>query len=137
MDLIIWRESFETGYVRVDSQHKHLVHLINEIYKTIGAKNKQDQMRIFFIELFNYTLNHFSMEEILMKEFKFEGFEAHKEEHYQFIIKLKDFKEKYLEGQTNINLDVLNFLRDWLLKHIMGTDKRTFEYIKAKTANSV
>lgn len=134
MDLIIWREAFDTGYVRVDNQHKHLVYLINELYKSLGAKNRDQQMRHFFLELFEYTVNHFSMEEMLMREFNYPNYMEHKNEHAQFIIQIKDFKEGYITGKKNINLEVLQFLKEWLLKHIMGTDKITFDYIQSKTS---
>jgi hemerythrin-like metal-binding protein len=132
MDLIIWRESFETGYLRVDNQHKQLVILINKLYKGMGAKDKEEQLKLIFNELFNYTLTHFAMEETMMQGFEYANYLQHKDQHSQFIIKMKDFKEAYLLGNKKINLEILNFLKDWLLKHIVGTDKVTFEEIKKR-----
>ena len=133
MDLIIWRESFETGYLRVDNQHKQLVALINKLYKGMGAKDKEMQLKLIFNELFNYTLTHFTMEETMMQGFEYPNYLQHKDQHSQFIIKMKDFKEAYFLDNKKINLEILNFLKDWLLKHIIGTDKVTFEEIKKRT----
>jgi hemerythrin len=133
MDLIIWRDSFETGYTRVDSQHKYLVHLINELNKGLGVKDKKKQMSYFFHELYLYIINHFSMEEVLMREFDYPAYMDHKYEHAQFIIKIQNFREKYLTGSANINVEVINFLKEWLLNHIMHTDKETFKAIQNKS----
>lgn len=133
MELITWREMFETGYIRVDNQHKHLVQLINDLSKHIGSKNNESQIRLVFLELFEYTVIHFSMEEMLMKEFDYPDYMKHKDEHSQFIIQIKDFKEKYLSGDAKVNVKLLNYLKEWLLKHIMCTDKATFEVIKGIT----
>lgn len=133
MDLIIWRETFETGYLRVDNQHKHLVKLINDLFNHMSAKNNEVQIRRIFLELYDYTVTHFTMEEMLMKEFEFPDYLKHKDEHSQFIIQIKDFKEKFMSGEAKVNVKLLNFLKEWLLKHIMGTDIDTFAFITKKT----
>ena len=132
LDLIIWRESFNTGYLRVDNQHKYLVRLINELYHLHASKNKTQKMHQIFLDLHNYTVNHFNMEEMMMQQFRFENYLNHKAEHTQFLLALNEFKTNYLAGQTGINLEMLHFLKDWLLKHIVVTDKVTFKNIREK-----
>ena len=126
MELILWRDTFSVGNSRIDNQHKHLVQLINKLFNNLAAKDKDDLMRKIFNELVDYTKNHFSMEEMLMQELKHPNYMAHKDEHSQFIIKIGVLREKYLKGEMKVNLETLNFLKDWLLNHIIGTDKKTF-----------
>jgi hemerythrin len=130
MDLIIWKDTFNTGNLRVDNQHKHLVALINELFRNLGGTNKDAVLKNTFTELYDYTISHFTMEETVMREFAYSGFMAHKDQHSQFIIQIRDFKERFMAGEAKVNLEVLNFLKDWLLKHIMHTDRKTFEEIK-------
>ena len=99
----------------------------------MSAKNNEVQIRRIFLELYDYTVTHFTMEEMLMKEFEFPDFLKHKDEHSQFIVQIKDFKEKLLIGDAKVNVNLLNFLKECLLKHIMGTDIDTFTYIAKKT----
>lgn len=132
LDLIIWRESYNTGYLRVDNQHRHLVRIINELYHLHASKNKPQKIQQIFLELHNYTVNHFNMEEMMMQQFKYDNYLSHKAEHTQFLLALNEFKTKYLAGNAGINLDMLNFLKDWLIKHIMSTDKKTFSVITEK-----
>ena len=132
MDLIVWRETFETENLRVDNQHKHLVDLINELFNHLNTKDKDEKMKLIFTELYEYTANHFTMEEEFMQEHKYIDYLKHKEEHVQFVAKVRDFKDRYFKGQAKINFELLNFLKDWLIKHIIGTDKATFAALKDK-----
>ena len=131
-NLIEWRDSFNTGYQRVDNQHKHLVKLINDLHHLQDTAGKSTKLDIVFTELYNYTINHFSMEETLMREFGYEEMDKHKEEHHQFVSKIIKLKDNYLNGDDTAKMNVLNFLKDWLLNHIFGTDKATFTAIKRK-----
>jgi hemerythrin-like metal-binding protein len=132
MDLIVWRETYETGNVRVDNQHKHLVELINELFNHLNSKDKDEKLKLIFTELYEYTANHFLMEEEIMQEHKYTGFLDHKEEHIKFVATVKEFKDRYFKGQAKINFELLNFLKDWLIKHILGTDKTTFAALKSR-----
>ena len=49
---------------------------------------------------------------------------THKEEHAAFVQKISDLKEKYDNGKMTISIELMNFLSEWLKKHINGTDKK-------------
>jgi hemerythrin len=74
-------------------------------------------------ELVNYTQTHFQREEALMEQTKFPGREAHRRQHEKLIAQVGSFK-KALDGGERVNtVAVLEFLREWLTKHIHGMDK--------------
>jgi hemerythrin-like metal-binding protein len=132
MELIIWRDTFETGNPRIDAQHKNLVKLINNLFNTLGLKTPEKKLKEIIMELYNYTINHFSLEESMMREFGYSNYHAHKQEHSDFVNKLNDFKSKFLSGEAKLNINMLNFLKDWLLNHILEVDKKTFLEIQKK-----
>ncbi len=137
IELIHWKDSFNTGFARVDLQHQELVNLINELYAQLqGKDDTHQQLGSIFSKLSNYAADHFSMEETFMKEFAYEGYTAHKEEHTKFIEKITELKDKFLHGDSSVKTEVLNFLKDWLLTHIIGTDKITFISIDKKIHNA-
>jgi hemerythrin-like metal-binding protein len=130
MELIIWRDAFNTGYPRVDVQHKYLVKLINELFDTLGVKNSEPKLIQILNELYAYTKEHFSLEEAIMREYGYKNYNLHKIEHTDFVCRLNDFKGKLKSGDAKINLDLLNFLKDWLMNHILKSDKATFKEIQ-------
>ncbi len=50
--------------------------------------------------------------------------EQHKVEHSKFIKKLNSLKSNFNKGKITISLEILNFLKDWLLNHIKISDKK-------------
>lgn len=135
MDLIYWRDSYNVGNQVVDEQHKYLVKLINDLFHALGAKDGDDKLKIIFIELVNYTINHFTGEESLMSAAKYSALVAHKAEHLYFINKIRELKGKFNQGDSKAKLETLNFLKDWLLEHISGTDKKAFDEINKARQN--
>jgi hemerythrin-like metal-binding protein len=129
MDLIYWRDSYNVGNQRVDEQHKYLVKLINDLFQALGSKDANEKLKVIFIELVNYTINHFTMEESLMTAAKYSEIVPHKAEHLYFINKIKELKDKFNKGDNQAKLETLNFLKDWLLTHISCIDKKAFDEI--------
>lgn len=132
MELIKWYENFETGYQRIDLQHKNLVRLINELFNTLSLSQPEKKLQQILNELYNYTVSHFSLEEAILREYGYKEYDNHKKEHMLFITKVKEFRSKLLKNEAKINMDLLNFLKDWLLNHILKNDKAAFAEIQEK-----
>lgn len=131
MPYIIWMNRYETGMPDVDNQHKKLVSLINELFDSISLKERKDVLNGIFTELVNYTIYHFKFEEDLMVKNAYAGFREHKKEHLRFVDQVNGFAAKIDINDNKALLNVINFLRDWLLNHIFVVDKETMEKIKA------
>jgi hemerythrin-like metal-binding protein len=132
MELIVWKDSLNLGFKEIDDQHRKLVAMINKLFDAMSAGKSKEVMQVVFSELSNYIVVHFGAEEKLMKQYGYEEYEYHKQEHAYFIEKLNELKLKFNSGNTSISLDVLNFLKDWLLKHIMGTDRKYVRLFSSK-----
>ena len=46
--------------------------------------------------------------------------------------KVKSLIVDVKNGKLTVSIDVMNFLKDWLDKHIMGTDKKYAPYMHSK-----
>jgi hemerythrin len=42
--------------------------------------------------------------------------------------KISDFKEEFKDGKFGLSIDIMNFLSDWLQKHIKGSDKKYSQF---------
>ncbi len=124
MAIITWDSSLSVNVEEVDRQHKKLVDLINELHDAMRVGKAKEVMGKVIKELVDYTVQHFSLEEKKMQEFQYENYPSHKIEHDQFVAKAAGLQKDFAAGKVTITLDTMTFLKDWLTKHIMGTDKK-------------
>ncbi len=87
-----------------------------------------DTTKLFFKDAFpDCLIGKADLKEELekyMKQWNYPGYVYHKGEHDAFVKKVAEFKAKFEQGQAAISVDILVFLKDWVSKHIQGTDKK-------------
>lgn len=132
MAFIEWSEKFLTGVKEADEQHKKLVEVVNELYEAMKQGKGKEVLDKILDELVKYADYHFSTEETLMSKYGFPELAAHKKEHENFKVKIKEFLEKKAKGEVTLSIEVMNFLKEWLVKHIMGTDKKYGPFLQQK-----
>jgi hemerythrin len=122
--LIRWNENLSVNVSEIDSQHQRLVKMINDLDDAM----KQGKGKLILGEtvggLVEYAAFHFSTEEKYFAQFGYENAEDHIREHRGFVEKVSDFRKKLDAGTIGLSTDVMNFISDWLKKHIQGSDKR-------------
>lgn len=74
-------------------------------------------------KLVKYTRDHFTAEEALMAAAGYTGLAQHRLKHRELMKQVGDFVARFERGESNLNLPLLNFLRDWLTNHIQQEDK--------------
>ncbi len=134
MELVTWKAEMSVGVKKVDEQHKKLVSMINDLHEAMLAAKGKDALGRLFMGLADYTSTHFQTEEELMEIYGYprEDFEHHRLEHKKLIAQVAELKKKAAAGELAISVDIMNFLRDWLTGHIMGTDKKMGPFFESK-----
>jgi hemerythrin len=128
--LIKWSDSYSVGFDEIDNQHIHLVDLINQFYNAFREGKANEFLDTVYKEILLYTDYHFASEEKYMKQYNYPDLEAHKVLHTGFIDKINDMLSEYKSGKLTISYELMNFLRDWLLNHINGTDMDYAKYFR-------
>jgi methyl-accepting chemotaxis protein len=131
MCLMAWNDSFATNVGDVDTQHKRLIDLINEIYRGIMLEKGKEAIDNTLNELVNFTVMHFGYEESLFDKYGYEDSISHKEKHKTLLGQVGDFVGRY-KGGENVSHELLSFLKNWLTKHIMGVDQKYASFLKSK-----
>lgn len=121
--LVTWQGSYALGMDEIDEQHRMLFEIMNRLWEGIVRNDKQTVMVRVLEALEQYAVQHFTEEEIFMRSFDYPGFDAHIKLHQLFIKKIADEKERVASGEKT-SLELLHFLRDWLLNHIMVEDRK-------------
>lgn len=67
-----------------------------------------------------------------MKKHSFPGFAQHKGAHDKLTKQVLDFQQEYRAGRSSLSIELMQFLRDWLQGHIVGTDKLHTPFLNAE-----
>lgn len=130
MAYIDWNASLSVGIAGIDEQHKKLVNSINRLHQAMIDKKGPELQREIIAEMCDYAVNHFALEEGMMKSTDYPGYAAHSEEHEQFAREATDLKAKSERGELILTIVVLSFLKNWLKNHILGTDMKYVSHFK-------
>lgn len=126
-EFFAWSDAMTVKVRRIDEQHKRLVTMINTMYREMIDKKGLGAQRTTIEEMVDYAATHFKIEEELMGRFKFEGINEHLKAHEAFRMKAMDLKQRSQGEGFIMTIEIVNFLRDWLQKHIMGVDRKYME----------
>ena len=127
-----WKEDYSVGVKKLDDQHKKLVSYLNKLYESMKAGEGKDVLDEVLNGLVAYTKEHFATEESLMKLYKYPGYEEHKGKHTSMTAHVVKMKAKVDSGEISNPIQITNFLKEWLAKHILGTDKAYGPFLNQK-----
>jgi hemerythrin len=130
MAFITWDQKYSVSISGIDDQHKKLIGMINDLHDAMKTGRAKDIMDKLIQSLSDYTSTHFSLEEMMMEQNKYPQLNEHRKEHQYFVNQVRQFQSNFNNGSSMVSIEILNFLRDWLLKHILVTDKLYSPYIK-------
>jgi len=128
--LIKWSNSYSVGIDQFDKEHKRLINIINNLNKAMLEGKGKSIANNIVEELIEYTATHFKNEEEFLLKHNYPDFESHKRVHDRFVDKVLGIQEDIEKGKANLSIEIIDFLKDWLIKHIMGTDKKYGEMYK-------
>ena len=129
MSIIQWDSSVEIGHEKIDEQHKALVEIINRLHAVCAVKSAQCDFKPTMMELYKYTMYHFTEEKLLMSKANYALRPMHKLEHDKFVQQLDILAEKAKAGSC-IGTETFTWLVGWLLDHISVTDKKLADCLK-------
>ncbi len=131
MAFFVWTEKYSVGIQLVDDQHKRLVEMVDDLYEAMKAGRGNEILGTVFNNLLAYTRLHFAQEENLMRQCGFPGFAEHKQLHEQLTKQVIDLGEQFKAGKSSLTVHLASFLKDWLVDHIQGTDRKYVPFVNA------
>jgi hemerythrin len=129
---IQWRDEYSVGIKKIDDDHKKLISLLNQFSIAYDYAMSESFERKALDELVSYTKYHFACEEKLLQEHDYPDFAAHKAQHQVMIAQVEKFVLLYNEKGHDALDEISQFLTDWLINHINGTDKQYSHHLNSR-----
>ena len=121
-------DEYLTGISLIDKEHRELFRIIGEVQQLINndfTYDKFDDIVSLLEELKEYTKFHFADEEEYMKSINYEGLDAQQRAHDAFVARLEELDLSHIdENQQETLEEILAFLTEWLVNHILHSDKK-------------
>lgn len=131
MSLMTWNDSYSVGVKTIDQQHTGLFAMVNELHTAMMNGHAKDVVGALLGKLIKYTLDHFAYEERMMGSAKYPQLADHHTHHVDLTRQVEEFMARYKRGDTTVNIELLQFLSDWLTKHILQEDKQYGPWMKS------
>lgn len=131
---VSWKESYSVGIDSIDDDHKKLLSLINQFQTAVHYQTGEQFEKEALDELVNYTQYHFKREEEMMEEFGYADLEPHKAKHRAMIDQVERFIALHEEKGHEVLEEAADYLKQWLIEHINGTDKEYSGFLIEKGA---
>jgi len=126
MKSFYWDKHFETGLSEIDKQHRQLVDIINQ-FGMIMSENTliNKDFEEVFVKLADYARYHFREEEVMMDRVGADRnfYNDHVRKHQDFLREVSDMRAEISSDKPEAGKQLLDFLTQWLVYHILGTDQ--------------
>lgn len=136
MALMEWTPAMSVGLQELDDDHKVLVRVINQLAEHAGKAGQAGTLRQCIFALMRYAEFHFAREEQVMKACGFAELPQHQEEHRDFTGQIQALAARFeadaeaVAGEVNEQL--LDYLKNWLMHHIMIVDMAYRPHIEGR-----
>lgn len=134
-DTFAFTEKYMVGIELIDNEHRRLFEIIADVDKLIHEEllhDKYDEIMRLLGELKDYTEFHFEDEESLMERIHYPKLDIQRRAHSAFIERLVGINLSELDdmddNQQEYLLELMAFLQNWLINHILRADKLIGEY---------
>ncbi|HAR63851.1 MAG: hemerythrin [Candidatus Margulisiibacteriota bacterium] len=130
MDFIVWNDTYSLNVANINEQHKELFELINNFYRGVDKSINKKTLSKVLAEFLNYTKYHFSTEETFLHKHDYPYYEEHKLVHDKFIMEIVDFQKAFNNDDIQPTIELLKFIKNWLISHIFIMDKQYSTYFQ-------
>jgi len=129
-DYVEWDDDYSVGVPLMDEQHKKLIMMINDLFQrsVSGSTSSSLTFAMAVKDAAEYTKIHFKIEETYLEKVGYPGLPEQKKQHETFMAEVLSTFEKYKKGEA-MPLDLVRFLKKWLLNHIAVMDKQYTAYL--------
>lgn len=130
--LLQWSKELAVGHPIIDSDHQMLINIANDLEHATHSGAGAEAVGMALGRLAQYIETHFKREEGLFMESHYPHKEKHLQNHRDIEKLMRGFQAAFEQDPAAVDMDkLLNFLKEWLVKHIGKLDKGYAPYVAA------
>jgi hemerythrin len=133
--MLEWKSEYSVGIGTIDVQHQGLFAMCRDLHEAVRTGKGRSVLWRLLDRLVQYAATHFAHEERLLRLHEYPDFARHKAEHAALTERVLGLQDEFNAGRTDLAIDVLQFLQDWLETHIQGSDCAYAPWLKARKAS--
>lgn len=119
-----WDDNLSVGIDVIDEHHRYLFDLINDLFEVVANKRGAREVARLIKALDAYAKIHFRAEEQMMTHYGYRQIDRQLDQHHAFEEKIREFYEELHDNPFVAQFDVLSYMRDWLIHHILVEDRQ-------------
>ena len=128
MPLIEWTDDMKVGIAAVDHEHAILVVEINAIGDLIASGDNPEAITKRLGLIYTHIEAHFALEEKIMREIAYLGYEAHKEDHDRLLEDIRDIMDDVASKSDDVYEQLGQRLSLWFSEHFRTLDRSFHNY---------
>ncbi len=127
---IVWSNDFSIGDDEIDSQHKRIIDLLNQLIDSKDLLSDPQGLGELLNSLMAYSREHLEYEEKLLKKINYPQFDEHQKFHQKYLAFVSELCVDHFTNGTS-SLDQVNrFLKYWWEDHILIEDMQYKPFLK-------
>ena len=131
---IIWKKTMSVGNDIIDHDHHFMVNLVNTIELILQKPEESGLLTDAFEQLYEYAVNHFRREESIQRKINYPGSIHHKNTHNALLQELAKLRKEICDAKSSTEIkereeEIINFLRNWLISHVLDEDMLLKPYL--------
>ena len=127
-----WNDTLQMNINSIDEQHRKIVYNINDLYKAMKAEEPQQTTQQILRNIVKFTGAHFKTEEDLLVKYGYPETDQHKAIHRDLMNEVINLQKQFEDGVPNLEMPLMEFLKDYLVGHFLTVDKRYEPFLKEK-----
>ena len=132
MQKIVWKREYSVGVERLDRQHQRIISVINKLIAKPRVFRTSGTIADVLTELNSYVSEHFLLEEQLLQENDYPSLIEHSKKHTEYGERIADFCLKTVQKDKNVPEDLLSYLGEWWIGHILREDMKYKSFFEEK-----
>lgn len=126
-----WGEEYRLDIVEMDGEHQILIEKMNALASLFEGRRSRrpSEVERLYKDLATFTTEHFSHEEDYMQSIRYPDLETHRQIHATLLERVREFGRQIEDGRVD-GTELMEFLNDWLMRHILGVDMKYSRYAR-------